>query len=217
MLKNRGIRLGLAFFGLASVLGVGLVAESTAFASSHEGSVLSDNQAQFAAHLIGYNEVPSLNGQGTADLALTVASDKLTFQLTFAGLSGPPQAAHVHVGQVGVNGGVSFFFCGGGGKPSCPNSTSGTISGTVVPADVIGPITQGFAAGDLASVIAAIKAGVTYANMHTALFPAGEIRGQLVPATSHGHTTTTTPTTTHAHTTTTTPTTTQTHTTTAHH
>ncbi len=39
---------------------------------------------------------------------------------------------------------------------------------------------QGFAAGDLNSVVKAIEAGFTYANMHTSVFPAGEIRGQLV-------------------------------------
>jgi hypothetical protein len=78
-----------------------------------------------------------------------------------------------------VNGGVSFFLCGGGGKPPCPAATAGSISGTVVATDVLGPTAQGFTAGDLPSVLAAIRAGVAYGNMHTAKFPGGEIRGQL--------------------------------------
>jgi hypothetical protein len=94
------------------------------------------------------------------------------------GLSAPPLASHVHFGAKGTNGGVSFFFCGGGGKPACPAATSGTITGTVVAADVIGPAAQGIAAGDLADILRAIRHGVAYANMHTATFPAGEIRGQ---------------------------------------
>jgi hypothetical protein len=49
----------------------------------------------------------------------------------------------------------------------------------VTAADVVGPMGQGFAPGDLASVERAINAGVTYANMHTAKFRAGEIRGQV--------------------------------------
>ena len=72
-----------------------------------------------------------------------------------------------------------FFFCGGGGKPSCPTTTSGTISGTVAAADVVGPAGQGIKAGDLASVMRAIRAGAAYANMHTANFGNGEIRGQI--------------------------------------
>jgi hypothetical protein len=112
-------------------------------------------------------------------LRLDLAADHIDFQLDYSGLSGPPAVAHVHIAQRGVNGSVSFFLCGGGGKPPCPATPAGSISGTVVATDVLGPTTQGFAAGDLTSVLAAIQAGVAYGNMHTARFPAGEIRGQL--------------------------------------
>lgn len=131
--------------------------------------------------MIGYNEVPALNSTGVADLSLTIGDNQITYDLTYSGLSGPPTVAHVHIGQPGVSGGVAFFFCGGGGKPACPASTSGEVTGTVAPADIVGPTAQGFAAGDFTSVVNAIEAGVAYANMHTAKFPAGEIRGQLVP------------------------------------
>jgi hypothetical protein len=134
---------------------------------------------RFFAQLKGFNETPSLNGGGKATMTLDVTSDQLTFALDYSGLSGPPLVAHVHIGQRGVAGGVSFFLCGGGGKPACPASPSGSISGTVVAADVVGPTTQGFDPGDLGSVVKAIEAGVAYANMHTTKFPAGEIRGQL--------------------------------------
>ena len=107
----------------------------------------------------------------------------ITFKLDYADLTGPPGAAHIHVGQKGVNGGVSVFFCGGGGKPACPASNSGSVSGTITAADVVGPTAQGFAVGDITPVIAALRAGFTYANMHTAKFPAGEIRGQVVRGT----------------------------------
>jgi hypothetical protein len=53
------------------------------------------------------------------------------------------------------------------------------VTGTITAANVVGPTAQGFNVGDLAAVERAIKAGVTYANMHTAKFPAGEIRGQV--------------------------------------
>jgi hypothetical protein len=76
---------------------------------------------------------------------------------------------------------VVIFFCGGGGRPSCPPE-GGTVEGTIVASDVTGgAAAQGFPAGDLATMLAAIRAGATYANLHTAARGAGEIRGQILP------------------------------------
>jgi len=44
---------------------------------------------------------------------------------------------------------------------------------------VVGPTAQGIAPGDLAAILQMIRAGFGYANMHTPLHPAGEIRGQI--------------------------------------
>ncbi|HUG53845.1 MAG TPA: CHRD domain-containing protein [Vicinamibacteria bacterium] len=86
--------------------------------------------------------------------------------------------AHVHLGQKGVNGGVSFFLCGGPTTDPC-TPFSGTFPGTVTATDVIGPTGQGIAPGELAEVIRGMRAGVTYANVHTNKHPGGEIRGQI--------------------------------------
>ncbi|MDQ4029624.1 MAG: CHRD domain-containing protein, partial [Actinomycetota bacterium] len=77
-----------------------------------------------------------------------------------------------------VAGGVIAFLCGGGGKPACP-ATHGTVEGTIRPADVIGPAAQGIAAGEFDELVRAIRAGATYANVHSGTYPAGEIRGQI--------------------------------------
>jgi hypothetical protein len=161
--------------GVAAVV-VALAGASIALASAGKGK---DEDNGFSAHLIGFNEVPANNTTGHGDLTFTMTSTQITFKLVYADLSGPPAAAHIHVGQKNVNGGVSVFFCGGGGQPACPATTSGTVTGTITAANVVGPTAQGFAAGDLAAVERAIKAGVTYANMHTAKFQGGEIRGQV--------------------------------------
>ena len=168
----RRIRLRIA---VGIVLALALVGTSMAVAARKHDR----GPNQFQAKLIGWNEVPANNTAGHATLALTVTSSTITFKLDFADLSGPPAAAHIHVGQVGVNGGVSVFFCGGGGKPACPAATSGSVTGTIAAGDVVGPTAQGYAAGDIAPVIAALRAGLTYANMHTTKFPGGEIRGQI--------------------------------------
>jgi hypothetical protein len=46
----------------------------------------------------------------------------------------------------------------------------------------MGPTEQRFTVGEFAELLIAIGAGVVYANVHSDIFPAGEIRGQLEPA-----------------------------------
>jgi hypothetical protein len=50
---------------------------------------------------------------------------------------------------------------------------------TITAADVVGPGGQGIAAGEFAEILNALRAGVAYANVHTAAFGGGEIRGQI--------------------------------------
>ena len=132
-----------------------------------------------ANRMSSYQEVPSVSTGGTGRFEAKIKGSTIQYKLTYSGLSSAASAAHVHFGQVGVNGGIAAFLCGGGGKPACP--ASGTISGTIVGSDVIGPTSQGIAPGEIAELIAAMRAGVTYANVHTANFPAGELRGQIKP------------------------------------
>jgi len=162
----------------ALVLVLGLAVASIALASGgNKGH--GKGGKHFRANLIGFQEVPAINAPGHARLKLTMTGTEIAFVLKYAGLSGPPLVAHIHVGQTNVNGGVSVFFCGGGGQAACPGSASGTISGTITASNVVGPTAQGYDPGDLAPVEKAIGAGVAYANMHTVKFPAGEIRGQI--------------------------------------
>jgi hypothetical protein len=46
-------------------------------------------------------------------------------------------------------------------------------------ADVIGPQDQGIGPGEFRELIRAMRAGATYANVHTVKYPGGEIRGQI--------------------------------------
>ena len=100
-----------------------------------------DEGTRLRADLVGTQEVPALFRPGSASFEARVLDNdtRIVFELTYEQLSAPPLVAHVHFGQRSVNGGVSFFLCGGGGKPPCPASTSGTVTGTVVAADVGGP------------------------------------------------------------------------------
>jgi hypothetical protein len=138
-------------------------------------------EKSFKATLSGLQEVPANSTTGTGEFRarLDAAEVTLTYELEYSGLEGTSTtAAHVHLGQRAVNGGVSFFLCGGGGKPACP-AAQGTVTGAVTAADVIGPVGQGIAAGEFAEIVVAMRDGVTYANVHTNKHPGGEIRGQI--------------------------------------
>ena len=167
-------------FVLPAVLVLGLVAASFAIAAGKDHG--NSGGTTFSAKLIGHNETPAVHTAGRGKLALTVnANNTISYTLTYSGLNTAAAVAHVHFGQPNVAGGVSFFLCGGGGKPSCPAGTSSTasVTGTVAASDVLAISTQGLAAGDMAAIVAEMRAGFAYANVHTTSSPAGEIRGQL--------------------------------------
>jgi DNA-binding transcriptional LysR family regulator len=116
-----------------------------------------DDDTHFRAALVGTQETPAIFAAGSGIFEARVLNNdtRIEFQLTYEHLTAPPLVAHVHFGQRGVAGAVSFFLCGGG------------------------PAVQGIAPGDLAAILQMIRAGLGYANMHTPLHPGGEIRGQI--------------------------------------
>jgi hypothetical protein len=142
------------------------------------------NSKHFKATLSGYQENPSISttGHGEFRAELNKDGDSLHYVLQYAGLEagGTTSAAHVHVGARYTNGGVSFFFCGGGTKPTpCPNGEA-TLEGDVTAADISGPSGQGVEALSFDEIIKMMQAGHAYANVHTTpRWPGGEIRGQI--------------------------------------
>lgn len=131
--------------------------------------------------LSGANEVPANASTATGNAIVTLSGDTLTVNETFSGLTGgPAAAAHIHCcSPVGVNATVAVPFGG------FPNTTSGsylhsfdltmlgTYNGAFVTANG-GTVTSAEAA-----LIAGLNGGQTYANIHDATFPGGEVRGQL--------------------------------------
>jgi hypothetical protein len=80
---------------------------------------------------------------------------KLTWKLSFSGLTGPAMAAHIHKGKPGVAGPVTVPLCG-----PCTSGKAGSAQ-----------ISK--------AVIASLEAGNAYVNVHTAKNPGGEVRGQV--------------------------------------
>jgi len=148
--------------------------------------VVNSQTENFSASLSGANEVPPINTAGTADFNMTIQPGAITFSLAFSNLSTPLVVAHLHFAPSKVAGGVMIFLCGGGGQPACPAATSGSITGTITAANVTGPASQGITAGNLDSALEAVRADLSYANMHTTNFPGGEIRGPVQRGAGHG-------------------------------
>src|SRR5262245_2856328 len=83
-----------------------------------------DDDATFRARLTGFGEVPPklVNGQGKFTARLSDDGTTISWTLTWTGLSGPAQVAHIHFGQPQNVGTPVVFFCGGGTKPApCPD------------------------------------------------------------------------------------------------
>ena len=146
---------------------------------------LAQGGSDFKERLTGYQEVPALStsGHGTFRASIRNHGTAIRYKLTYAGLDTKPLQAHIHLGQRGVNAGVIVFLCdntgaGPAGTQPCPNP-SGTVTGTLQAADVIGPSAQGIAPGEFGELVRAIRAGATYANVHTEKYTGGEIRTQL--------------------------------------
>jgi hypothetical protein len=165
----------------AAALALGVTGAAAANGDTHRNA--------FKANLSGYQEVPAISSTATGKVKLTVnsAQTQIAYTLTYSALQGGGAlAAHIHFAQTSVNGAVVAFLCGGGGKAACP-AGGGTVSGTIVAADVLAVPTQGIAAGDLAAVLRAMRNGVTYANVHSVGFPGGEIRCQIPGRDKGGH------------------------------
>jgi len=145
------------------------------------------NAQPFQALFSGLNEVPPIlsQAQGTLKMTLNTQAQSLTYTLTFSGFTSPASASHIHFARARDNGAVIVFLCGGGGKPACP-SLSGTVSGTITAADVLGVPAQGITAGDFTALTTALVSQAAYANIHTTNFPAGEIRGEIIPCPGSG-------------------------------
>jgi hypothetical protein len=168
-MKQRRIQLA----ALVAIVAIASVVATTAIAG---------NGRNAKAVLDGYQELSpasSVSTLGNGEFKAKVRSEEIQYELRYGDLEGGTVLfAHIHFGERATNGGVSAFLCGGGSKPACPTQPA-TVTGTIVPSDVVGPTSQGIAPGEFDELVRAIRAGATYANVHTTQFPGGEVRGQI--------------------------------------
>jgi hypothetical protein len=149
------------------------------------GAAVATGGRDIRERLTGYEEIPTLSTPANGEFKLRINrfSDSIDYRLSYRDFETDVAQAHIHLGARAFNGGISVFLCsnlgnGPAGTPACP-TRSGTVTGTLDAADVVGPAAQGIDPGQFDEVINAIRAGATYANVHSATRPGGEIRAQL--------------------------------------
>jgi hypothetical protein len=168
---------------LAAILTVGIVQIASAAPMS------------FDAVLSGSSEVPPTGspGSGVTFVVIDPVANTMSVFVTFSGLTGATTASHIHCclaspGLMGVNVMVATT------TPTFTGFPGGVMSGTysqtfdMTAASSYNPafITSAFdpahtVAGAEAALFAGIENDETYLNIHTNVFPGGEIRGYLVP------------------------------------
>ena len=162
--------------------GVGVIAAVTVAATV----AVAGGGDSIREELTGYEETPlalSTTGNGSFKARINERRQEIDYRLSYAALEGNVTQAHIHFGARAQSGGISVFLCtnldnGPAGTQLCPAAPA-TVTGTLRPPDVIGPADQGIAAQEFAELVDAIRAGATYVNVHSSLYPTGEIRAQL--------------------------------------
>src|SRR5215468_1505285 len=199
---NRIVRTIVATVGLLA-----LIAPATGSAQ--------DNNGRLRIELSGFQEVipPNLGlgaifSTGSGRLTLKVAKQNRTieYELTysFPDAAATPivgtqfvNQAHLHFGQKHTTGNINVWLCQSADAPApaavaavtpqCP-SPSGTVTGTIRPAQVLAltspPLAapgQGFPGGEpgFEALLEALRNHAIYGNVHTDKFPSGEIRAQF--------------------------------------
>jgi hypothetical protein len=175
MLRRARSRIALSVIVVAALATIGGPALAST-GSVQEGSTSSAGMpfaaAADATYLVaalnGRNEVPGPAGSpaagdtnGYAVEVLRITGDQLSFAIKWKGIA-PPTAAHIHLGATGTAGAVVVPFFG--------TALPDTLSAAVGSVTVTEP-------GLLDSITA--NPGGYYANVHTAEFAAGAVRGQL--------------------------------------
>jgi hypothetical protein len=152
-------------------------------------AVATDGGKNIREFLTGYKEVPMsfstpANGKFTAHVDR--GSEAIEWELSYSGFETNVTQAHIHFGQQHTTGGISVWLCGNPsatvnppiGTAACP-LREGTVTGVAERDDVVGPAGQGISAGEWEEFVAALRAGATYANVHSEARPGGELRAQL--------------------------------------
>jgi hypothetical protein len=126
---------------------------------------------EFSATLNGASEVDPVNTSGSGTATFEIDGNELDFTLNAAGLTNVT-AAHIHgPAAVGVNAGVIVPLFNAQAEGAWDGSKSASVNATM--------FVTGQAITTMDALVALLRSGQAYVNVHTAAHPGGEIRGQI--------------------------------------
>lgn len=134
--------------------------ETESFAATLSGAGVV-HELFLAPALSGDNEVPPVTTTATGDATFTAVGTTLSYTVNVDGIDNAT-AAHIHSGAAGTNGGVIVSLFAG---PETGAGFSGVLAEDEAEVD--------------AAVLAEMRTGDTYTNVHTTGNEAGELRDQV--------------------------------------
>ncbi len=150
-------------------------------------AIAGDGDSKIRERLTGYEEVPALSTPGNGEFKAVVdrGDHEIRYRLSYRDTRDAGDAGAHPLRAAPNNGGIMRVpvqqpaATRRPARRACPPH-GGTVCGVLGPEDVsAGATAQGIALGEFDEVVDAIRAGATYANVHTTGRPGGEIRAQL--------------------------------------
>jgi len=155
-LRRRAVRAGIA----AAVLAAGLVAATSAGATTYSWTAAMDGAQQCASHL-----PCDPDGSGTAAITADTAANRVCGTFTWANVAAPVGFGHIHEGAYGQPENIGFTINLFGPPTSTAGFPSGTSGCAIVPGTVITEMAR--------------WPGQFLATIHNTQYAGGAIRGQL--------------------------------------
>jgi CHRD domain len=141
------------------------------------GATASAQTVRLTAVLSGGEETPAkivTGATGTAEVFVNLAARTVRYEVEVFNLPSGATGGHFHVGSSGVSGPVVVNL-----NPPANVSNDFSLSGTLTSANLTARPDQGIRDWD--DFLQSLVGGQVYVNIHSAVNPGGETRGQLIP------------------------------------
>lgn len=135
----------------------------------------------FIAGLTGAAEIPPRQTDASGAVAVSLNPDgtSLHYRLSVSDIQ-DVTAAHLHIGLPDENGPIVVPLLGQGAPGDNATLPEGVADGVIAEGDIaVTDLTGPLTGTPLLVLMELLRSGAIYANVHTSLYPEGEIRGQM--------------------------------------